>query len=89
MNHSLGNRYAASSPEVRQQLDEADAFGLPLEGAISVAARHAEMPPGDIAAMFIALAQFCNAVYPDRLDYLDRVFAACGQASLILLSCFA
>lgn len=76
------DRYAASSEEVRQQLIEADAFGLPLEGAVAVADRHSEMQAADTAAMFIALAQFCNSMYPDRLDYLDRVFAACAQASL-------
>jgi hypothetical protein len=54
---------------------------LALDGAIAVAGRHAEMPPADVAAMFITLAQFCNQVYPDRLDYLDRVFAVCGQVS--------
>lgn len=67
---------------MRQQLVEADSFGLPLEGAVAVAERHAEMQAADTAAMFIALAQFCNSMYPDRLDYLDRVFAACAQASL-------
>jgi hypothetical protein len=66
---------------VRQQIDAADAFGVPLEGAALVAVQHAEMPAADVAGMFIALAQFANSVYPDRLDYMDRTLASCAQVS--------
>ena len=37
------------------------------------------MPAADIAAMFIGLVRFTGAVYPDRLDAVDDVLAACQQ----------
>ncbi len=37
------------------------------------------MPAADIAAIFIALARFTGAVYPDRLEAVDDVLAACQQ----------
>ena len=38
------------------------------------------MAAADIAAIFIALIRFAGAVYPDRLDAVDDVLAACQQA---------
>ena len=48
---------------------------------MEVANQQAEMPAADVAAMFIALAQFTGTVYPDRLDYVDYVLTSCYQAS--------
>ena len=39
------------------------------------------MPAADVAAMFIALARFTGAVYPDRLAAVDDVLAACQQVN--------
>lgn len=44
---------------------------------MEVAGQHAEMPIADIAAIFIALAQFTGSVYPNRLDLVDSVLTSC------------
>ncbi len=41
------------------------------------------MPAADIAAIFIALARFTGAVYPDRLEAVDDVLAACQQVRAV------
>ncbi len=61
-------------------LDESDAFGQLLGAAGRVAAQHAEMAGGDVAAMFISLAQFASGVYPGQLGLVDRVLAGCHEA---------
>jgi vacuolar protein sorting-associated protein 35 len=61
------------------QFDAGDAFGQLLAAAGRVAEQHAEMPGADVAAQYIALATFAGSVYPDRLDYLDRVLASCQE----------
>ena len=35
----------------------------------------------DIASMYIALTKFVGAVYPDHLDYVDRVLQSCCAVS--------
>ena len=71
-------------------LDGCDAFGQLLDAAGKVAGAHAEMAGGDVAAMFIALAQFAAAVYPGQLGLVDRVLVACHKVSArsILRLCF-
>ena len=77
-------RYAASDPSVEAALDGCDAFGQLLDAAGKVAGQHAEMAGGDVAAMFIALAQFAAAVYPGQLGLVDRVLVACHEVRLSL-----
>jgi hypothetical protein len=64
---------------VVDQFNSADAFGQLLDAAMRVSEQHTEMPGADIAAMFIALANFVGAVYPDRLEYIDRVLSSCHE----------
>lgn len=61
------------------QFNNSDAFGQLLDAATSVSEQHTEMPGADIAAMYIALANFVGAVYPDHLDYIDRVLQSCHE----------
>ena len=70
-------RFAATDGGVVAQFNEGDAFGQLLGSAGRVAEQHAEMPGADVAAMYIAAASFVGAVYPDRLDYIDRVLSSC------------
>lgn len=35
------------------------------------------MPVADVAAIHIGLARFAGAVYPDNLEHIDAVLAAC------------
>jgi hypothetical protein len=37
------------------------------------------MPVADLAAIHIGLARFAGAVYPDDLEHVDAVLAACTQ----------
>ena len=60
---------------------QADAFTKLSAAATRVAQQHSEMPAGDIASMYIALLGFTGKVYPDKLDYTDRVLTECYQAS--------
>ena len=46
---------------------------------LQVADEHADMAAADITAVFIALVCFTGAVYPDRLDYVNDVLAACQE----------
>ena len=78
----LAPRYAATDRGVVEQFNAGDAFGQLLGAAAAVAAQHAEMPGADVAAMYIALAHFAGAVYPDRLDYIDRVLASCQEVGV-------
>ena len=71
------SRFAATDSGVVEQFNEGDAFGQLLGAAGRVAEQHAEMPGADVAAMYIAAADFVGAVYPDRLDYIDRVLSSC------------
>lgn len=76
----IARRFAATDGGVVEQFNEGDAFGQLLGAAGRVAEQHAEMPGADVAAMYIAAADFVGAVYPDRLDYIDRVLASCHEA---------
>lgn len=72
-------RFAATDSAVVDQFNSTDAFGQLLGAAMRVSEQHAEMPGSDIAAMFIALANFVGAVYPDKLQYIDRVLSSCYE----------
>ena len=42
------------------------------------------MAGADVAAMYAALLAFSGAVYPDRLEYVDRVLQTCHNVSWVL-----
>jgi hypothetical protein len=46
---------------------------------LQIAEAHSEMPVSDLAAIHIGLARFAGAVYPDDLDHVDAVLAACTE----------
>ena len=73
-------RYASSDQAILDSFTGTDAFGKLMKAAVEVANQQAEMPAADVAAMFIALAQFTGTVYPDRLDHVDYVLTSCYQA---------
>lgn len=81
-------RFAATDGNVVEQFNEGDAFGQLLGAAGRVAEQHAEMPGADVAAMYIAAADFVGAVYPDRLDYIDRVLSSCYEVSSCTGRCY-
>lgn len=72
-------RFAATDPSVVDQFNSTDAFVQLLAAATQVSEQHTEMPGADIAAMYIALANFVGAVYPDHLDYINRVLESCHE----------
>ena len=70
--------YAANS-SVLEAFSEADAFSKLSAAATKVAQQQGEMPAGDVASMYIALLGFTGKVYPDKLDYTDRVLTESYQ----------
>lgn len=44
-----------------------------------IAEAHPEMPVSDLAAIHIGLARFAGAVFPDNLEHIDAVLAACAE----------
>ena len=48
---------------------------------MQVVEQHPDMPGADVAAMYSALLAFSGAVYPDRLEYVDRVLQTCHNVS--------
>ena len=50
-----------------------------MKAAVDVAEQHAEMPGGDVTAIFIALIEFAGIVYPDKLEYVNQVLSNCYQ----------
>jgi hypothetical protein len=75
-------RFAATDASVVDQFNDSDAFGQLLGAATRVSEQHTEMPGADIAAMYIALANFVGAVYPDHLDHIDRVLQSCHEVDI-------
>ncbi len=47
--------------------------------APQIAEAHADMPVADVAAIHIGLARFAGAVYPENLEHIDAVLAACAE----------
>ena len=41
--------------------------------AVDVAEQHAEMSGADVTSMFIALIDFAGTVFPDKLEYVNRL----------------
>jgi len=78
------HRYAGSDAAVLESFNQVDAFGKLMSMAVEVAEQHAEMPAADVTAMFIALADFSGAVYPDSLDQVDLVLTSCYQVPPLL-----
>lgn len=72
-------RFAATDALVVDQFNSSDAFGQLLAAATRVSEQHTEMPGADIAAMYIALGNFVGAVYPDHLDYINRLLESCYE----------
>lgn len=73
--------YATTDESVLETYSQADAFSKLSAAATKVAQQQSEMPAGDIASMYIALLGFTGKVYPDKLDYTDKVLTECYQAS--------
>ncbi|KAL4440093.1 hypothetical protein ABPG75_003094 [Micractinium tetrahymenae] len=72
--------YAASDRGVVQQMNQVDAFGQMSGVALKVVEQHPDMPGADVAAMYSALLGFSGTVYPDQLDFVDRVLETCHNA---------
>ncbi|DBA95664.1 hypothetical protein WJX82_011441 [Trebouxia sp. C0006] len=72
--------YATTDESVLETYSQADAFSKLSAAATKVAQQQSEMPAGDIASMYIALLGFTGKVYPDKLDYTDKVLTECYQA---------
>ncbi len=70
-------RFAAGDASVVDQFNDVDAFGQFLIAASRISEQHESMHAADIASMYIALTKFVGAVYPDHLDYVDRVLQSC------------
>lgn len=45
------------------------------------------MPVSDLAAIHIGLARFAGAVYPDDLEHVDAVLAACAEVRACVSWC--
>ena len=58
---------------------QAEAFTKLSAAATRVAQQQSEMPAADIASMYIALLGFTGKVYPERLDYIDKVLSESYQ----------
>ncbi|KAA6425083.1 MAG: vacuolar sorting-associated 35B-like [Trebouxia sp. A1-2] len=67
--------YATTDESVLETYSQADAFSKLSAAATKVAQQQSEMPAGDIASMYIALLGFTGKVYPDKLDYTDKVYS--------------
>lgn len=63
------------------QFNSVDAFGQFLGAASRISEQHENMHAADIASMYIALTKFVGAVYPDHLDFVDRVLQSCCTVS--------
>ncbi|KAL3144750.1 hypothetical protein ABBQ38_001871 [Trebouxia sp. C0009 RCD-2024] len=72
--------YATTDESVLELYSKADAFNKLSAAATAVAQQHSEMPAADVASMYIALLGFTGKVYPDKLDYTDKVLTECYQA---------
>lgn len=80
--------YATTDESVLETYSQADAFSKLSAAATKVAQQQSEMPAGDIASMYIALLGFTGKVYPDKLDYTDKVLTECYQASFCDVLCW-
>ncbi|KAL4438691.1 hypothetical protein ABPG77_006295 [Micractinium sp. CCAP 211/92] len=72
--------YAATDRGVTDQMNQVDAFGQMSSVALKVVEQHPDMPGADVAAMYSALLGFSGTVYPDQLDFVDRVLETCYNA---------
>lgn len=78
--------YATTDESVLELYSKADAFNKLSAAATKVAQQQAEMPAGDVASMYIALLGFTGKVYPDKLDFTDKVLTECYQVTASLHS---
>ncbi|EFN52770.1 hypothetical protein CHLNCDRAFT_54198 [Chlorella variabilis] len=72
--------YASGDKEVVEEMNMVDAFGQLSVVALKVVEQHPDMPGADVAAMYSALLGFSGTVYPDKLDFVDRVLQTCHNA---------
>lgn len=75
--------YATTDESVLELYSKADAFNKLSAAATAVAQQHSEMPAADVASMYIALLGFTGKVYPDKLDYTDKVLTECYQVNQV------
>ncbi|KAK9832171.1 hypothetical protein WJX74_001409 [Apatococcus lobatus] len=73
-------RFAASDKAVVDTFNQVDAFGKLTRAAAKVTESENEVPSGDVVAMHAALLSFTGAVYPDRLDLVNKVLTSAYQA---------
>ena len=54
---------------------------------LQTAEAHPDMAVAELAAIYIGLARFASAVYPDNLQHTDAVLAACAEVRRRLIWC--
>ena len=59
--------------------NQVDAFGKLTRAAAKVTESENEIPAADVVAMHAALLAFTGAVYPDRLDLVNKVLTSAYQ----------
>ena len=77
--------YATTDKSVLETYGQAQAFSKLSAAATRVAQQQSEMPASDIASMYIALLGFTGKVYPDKLDYIDKVLSEAQQVGKFAL----
>lgn len=65
--------YTKNSKDVIVQLDELNAFEKIYKAVEASIGAHKDISGSDIASMYGGLIQFAEAVYPDRLVYVDNI----------------
>ena len=72
-------RFAAGDKAVVDTFNQVDAFGKLTRAASKVTEAGSQVPPADVVAMHAALLAFTAAVYPDRLDLVNKVLTSAYQ----------
>ena len=75
------SNYSRGNENVTHQLDEAGALGKMSEAVEASIQAHSDITGADIASMYAGLLSFAQAVYPDRIEYIDNIL---GRATKIL-----
>lgn len=75
--------YSKSNEHVIAQLDGIGAFEKINEAVEASICAHHDIPGSDVASMYAGLLSFSQAVYPDRIQYIDDIM---GKASKVLQS---
>lgn len=77
--------YTKSSKDVIAQLDGLDAFKKISKAVETSIEAHKDISGSDIASMYGGLIQFAEAVYPDRLVYVDNILEQAVKVIAIFL----